>query len=363
MLGFLKHVKASVDARRLRRRGDDATSPDEHAELCRRLVRQGRWDEAFSVAKDGLRLFPRSPVLQDQARLLWKRNECEAFRALEADYEAEGGEECAARLVDHLLEAGEIDLAVAISRRHAAAHPSSSAAAALAAGAMERRFIRDLSAADGAETLSELRRAAELAPGDADVQSRLGDVLSFIGARSAARRAFEAAAAASPAEPRFAAAAAALVVDGEDPEESSLLHVVESEADGPVPDAEAIERATAELRLLAKIPGVRRLAFAWQGPPLVANVDGAHAVLADEDQPFAAFASALRPQLVSAAKRLGAGAVQEVEMIADQSRVLAFAGGAGLLAVDLEPRVRFETLAPGFRAFVARLEGTEDGDD
>ncbi len=362
MLAFLKHVKASVDARRLRRRGDGETSPDAHADLCRRLVRQGRWDEAFAVAKDGLRLFPRSPVLQDQARLLWKRNETDVFRALEAEYEAHGGEEASARLVEHLLEAGEIDLAVTISRRTARAHASSASASALFAAALERRFGRDLSAADGAEALCELRRAVELAPGDPEILGRLGELSSFIGARAAARQAFEAAAAACPSEPRYAAAAAAVVVDGPDEDESSLLHVVELETDEREPDAAAVSRATSELARMAKSSVVRRMAFARSGLILVANIDGARVVPPDEDHPFGAFAAALRPRLVSAAKRLGAGAVQEVEMIAEQSRVLAYAGGGGLLIVDVEPRARIDELACGFRAFVSCMDVAEGGD-
>jgi hypothetical protein len=109
------------------------------------------------------------------------------------------------------------------------------------------------------------------------------------------------------------------------------------------------------------VAGVRRLAYAGAGRVFLADSQGARAVDAADD-PFAGFVAALRPQFVSAVKRLGAGAFQEAEMAADRTRVLAYAGASGLLAVEVDARLRSENLAPIFRAFAARRDAAEADD-
>lgn len=363
MLGLLKRIKASADVRRLRR-GDDG-SASAYADLCRRLIAQGRWAEALAVAREGVRARPRSPELQDQARLLWKRVDADAYRALVAEADT-GGDDAGVRLVDHLLEAGELDLAIGAADRLVAAEPASPAAAEAAAEALCRRFERDLTRADGLAALAALRRARELAPDDGDVAARFGGLLAAIGAAGAAREVFATAAAAHPDDPRFSAtdAARASEASAEDADEESLLARIERDDALPsavacpfVPDAESAAAVDAELAALVAIAGVRRVAWVADGQAASANADGVRRGAADAD-PFASFASALRAQAGTASKRLGAGAAQEIELLG-ASRLAVFLGVRGALAVDLDPRLRSETVAARCREFVARREAGE----
>jgi hypothetical protein len=89
MLSFIKRAKSAADARRLLRSSKGRSAHDFVA-TTRRLVAQGEWSAAAALARQGVRRFPRSATLQDQARLLWMRCEREKARALEARAQSGG---------------------------------------------------------------------------------------------------------------------------------------------------------------------------------------------------------------------------------------------------------------------------------
>lgn len=369
MLGFLKRVKASVDARRLRRLPEDDRTPGAFAELCRRLIGQGRWDDALGVAKEGVRRFPRFAELQDQARLLWMREERATRRELEGAFESSPGEESGAALVEHLLDAGELEFAVAAAERAAALAPASADAAVDAFEARVRRFERDLTAADGAAALAWLRRATELRPDDADLRARAGELLVFIGAAGAARAAFEAADAMRQGDAEVARRLAELPTAAIDEPESELLDRVELEDRPaalwrrPTDEAEAARRKVAtleDLERFAKSPDVCRAAWVTDEMSAIANLDGAREAGPGDDV-FVGLAATFRPQFAVAVKRLGAGALQEAELSSPNSRVMVFAGPGGLLAVDHDHRRRPEPAAARSREFVVRNDPTLRG--
>ncbi|HYC78395.1 MAG TPA: hypothetical protein VEI02_12280 [Planctomycetota bacterium] len=359
-------MKANADVRRLRRRTDDVRSPGGFAALCRSLIGQGRWSEALAVARDGVRRYPRALELADHLRLLWLRVGRDETQAAEAALEASPTEEAFERLVDLHLEGGELDLAVEVAERFAAAFPGSGDAAVAAAEAYGRRFARDLTAADGAAALAACRRAAGLRPGDADLRCASAEILLMAGAVGAARRELEAAVALAPSHEDAARRLAELppaepLATDEDEEAASLVAVEREDRPSAAwmaswpreQDAEAARRALFdELTLFARVAGVRRVA--WIDAALRASASQHAEAEESAGDPFVESADVLRTALCFGAKRIGLGAVQEAELAAAGGRVLAYAGAGALLLVDVEPQVRTADLAARARDFVAR---------
>src|SRR5262245_20341171 len=187
-MGFFARSKDWLKLRSKQAQLKKSPDPVILCELVQCHLRLGELDEALEHINWGLKRFPDSDVVQETQRIVVRERARTGIQTISKELQNNPTAEAYLKLAQFAVQLRDSDSAGKALRECIKRFPECAPAYALLAELHERRFARDLAAADGMAILGFAQKACRLDPTDIETQIRLARFLSTIGADYLARK-------------------------------------------------------------------------------------------------------------------------------------------------------------------------------